>query len=190
MGFTVTHDGSTKDAEFQAYVRLLRQSGVDLGKVPRVPEPGTQRRWLYVWDTDEGARKFAKELRRRTGDRAWEVVPTTGPISEGPFGPVLIDLTRRSDGLVFALHPLSRAMIQSAFPDRFQAPTTIFIDTQRWLDYRRTRGDLENLIEEIAPSLTGLTIDELKELGYAVMDTDTDKTWVFVPPAPLAQDGG
>ena len=45
MGFTVNRDdGMTKDAEFEAYARLLRQQGVDLGKLPRVPEPGTGRR--------------------------------------------------------------------------------------------------------------------------------------------------
>ena len=36
MAYTVTRDGGTKDAEFEAYARLLRQQGVDLGKVPRV----------------------------------------------------------------------------------------------------------------------------------------------------------
>ena len=36
MGFTVNRrDGYTKDAEFEAYARLLRQQGVDLGRLPR-----------------------------------------------------------------------------------------------------------------------------------------------------------
>ena len=38
MAFTVTRsDGATKDAEFEAYARLLRQQGIDLGKLPRAP---------------------------------------------------------------------------------------------------------------------------------------------------------
>ena len=43
MGFTVTYQGGTKDVEFEAYARLLRQKGVDLAKLSRVPEPGTSR---------------------------------------------------------------------------------------------------------------------------------------------------
>lgn len=41
MAFTVSrNDGGTKDSEFEAYARLLRQQGVDLGKSSRAPEPG------------------------------------------------------------------------------------------------------------------------------------------------------
>ena len=41
MAFTVgRNDGFTKDAEFEAYARLLRQQGVDLGKLPRAPSQG------------------------------------------------------------------------------------------------------------------------------------------------------
>jgi hypothetical protein len=187
MGFTVTHEGGTKDAEFQAYVRLLRQSGVDLGKLPRVPEPGTGRRWLYVWKTAEDAGKFAAELRRRTGDDGWEVVPSNTSTSEGPLGPILIQLARRADGLLFALPPLSRAVIHSAFPDAAPAATTAFIDTQQWSDFLRTRGGLPELVQQLAPSLTGLSSDRLEELGYAVVDTTTDETLVSVPPAHVVQ---
>ena len=124
MGFTVNHLGGTKDAEFEAYVRLLRQTGVDLGKLPRVPEPGPQkRRWLYVWSTEQAAQDFATELKERTGDPDWEVVQTPSPPSEGPMGPLLIQLVRQANELTFALHPLSRAMLQSAFPDAATAPT-------------------------------------------------------------------
>ena len=60
MGFTVTHQGGTKDVEFEAYARLLRQKGVDLAKLNRVPEPGTGRRWLYVWNVEADAQAFAQ----------------------------------------------------------------------------------------------------------------------------------
>src|SRR5437773_1289787 len=79
MGFTVHRPGGTKDSEFEAYARLLLQQGKDLGKLPRVPEPGTQNRWLYVWQTREQAKDFAQELRRRTRDDAWEVVQVETP---------------------------------------------------------------------------------------------------------------
>src|SRR5438552_15727012 len=110
MGFTVTHQGGAKDAEFQAYARLLRQRGADLGKLPRVPEPGTNRRWLYVWNTRAEAQAFAEELRERTGDPAWQVAEVNGPASEGPLSRLLIQLARQADGLTFALHPPSRAL--------------------------------------------------------------------------------
>ena len=60
MAFTVSrNDGGTKDAEFEVYARLLREQGIDLGNLPRAPEPGTGRRWLYVWDSRERAQAFA-----------------------------------------------------------------------------------------------------------------------------------
>jgi len=47
MGFTVTRPVGTKDAEFEAYVRLLRQQGKDLANLPRVPDPeNPRRRWV------------------------------------------------------------------------------------------------------------------------------------------------
>jgi hypothetical protein len=80
MAFTVSRtDGGTKDAEFEAYARLLRQQGVDLGKLPRAQEPGTGRRWLYVWQNQENAEAFANELRTRTRDNHWAVVEVGAP---------------------------------------------------------------------------------------------------------------
>ena len=47
MGFVVTRPVGTKDAEFEAYVRLLRQQGKDIGYLPRVPDPeNPKRRWV------------------------------------------------------------------------------------------------------------------------------------------------
>src|SRR5947208_16836653 len=87
MGFTVTRPGGTYDAEFQTYARLLRQLGADLGRLPQVPEPGTNRRWLHVWDTREAAQAFVKELRERIASEGWEVIEVNGSTSEGPLGP-------------------------------------------------------------------------------------------------------
>jgi hypothetical protein len=116
MGFTVSHHGGTKDVEFEAYARLLRQKGVDLANVSRVLEPGTGRRWLYVWEAEDKAHEFAEELKRRTRDNAWEVVPVDAPASEGPLGPVEIQVGKQSNGWTFALHPFSRQMLQKVFP--------------------------------------------------------------------------
>jgi hypothetical protein len=188
MGFTVTRPGGTKDAEFEAYARLLRQQGKDLGNLPRVPDPENPgRRWVHVWNTPEEAQRFADELQEETGDTDWRVRPTAATPSTGPFGPALIQLARRSDGLVLALHPLSRALIREAFPDATPAATNVFINTQAWTDFLKTQGDLSALVAENLPALTGLHMDQLSDLGYAVIDADTDRAWVYVPPAGVAQ---
>jgi hypothetical protein len=187
MRYTVVHpEGMTKDSEFQEYLRLLRQRGVDIGRVPRVAEPGTDRRWLYVWESVDEAQGFAKELKKRTRID-WKVKPVAAPASEGPMGPLLVQLARQPDGLTFALHPLSRALLQSAFPEAASAATNVFIKVETWDDFRRTRGGLRELIPEILPSLTGLSPEDLASLGFNVIDVDTGATLVSEPPASLSQ---
>ena len=44
--YTVSIPGGTKDREFEAYTRLLAEAGIDVSNTPRVPEPGTEGRWL------------------------------------------------------------------------------------------------------------------------------------------------
>lgn len=188
MGFTVNrNDGMTKDAEFEAYARLLRQQGVDLGKLPRAPEPGTGRRWLYVWESRENAQAFADELNKRTRGHAWVVAEVKAPPSQGPMGPIIVQVGRRANGLVFGLHPLSRAMIQSAFPDAAASATTVSINFETLHDFQTTHGSIENLAREVVPTLTGLKLQELEKLGYALIEDDTDRTLVYVPPGDLVQ---
>jgi hypothetical protein len=189
MGFTVTLPGGTKDSEFEAYVRLLRQQGKNLGNLPRVPAPeDPSRRWVYVWSREEEAQQFAHDLEKQTGSVGWHVVETKAPPSNGPFGSVLIQLARRSDGLLFALHPLSLAMIREAFPKAKPGATSTFVDTPTWTDFLKTRGTLSDLVAEIVPPLTALRMERLTELGYAVLDADNDRTWVYVPPAGVTSD--
>ena len=186
MAFTVSrNDGGTKDAEFEAYARLLRQQGVDLGNLPRAPEPGTSRRWLYVWGSQEKAQAFANELKKRTRDNAWVVVEVAAPPSEGPMGPIIVQVGRRASGLVFGLHPLSRAMIQSAFPDARATATTVSSNFETWQDFLTTYGSIEALARGVVPTLTGLTLQELEKLGYALIEDDTHRTLVFVRPGDL-----
>lgn len=188
MPFTVhRNDGMTKDAEYEAYARLLRQQGVDLGRLPRAPEPGTGRRWLYVWDTQPPAIAFAEELRARTGSHAWEVIPVSAPPSEGPMGPLIIQVGRRSNGLVFGLHPLSRTMIESAFPQANGAASTVSITFETLEEFTAVHGSIEHLAQEVVPTLTGLDSPTLAILGYALIEDDTDRTLVFVPPGDLLQ---
>ncbi len=186
MPYTVIHPGGTKDAEFQFYIRLLRQKGIDIGKLERVRDPITKNRYLYVWKSEEEAQAFADELRELTKDAAWQVRQVDAQPSEGPLGPLVIQLVRQADGLTFGLHPLSRAMIRSAFPQAVSSTTSATIDTAAWYDFKKT-GGLSDLVREVAPSLTGLSREELEEVGYLVLDADTDDTLVMVPPAVAAQ---
>ena len=78
-------------------------------------------------------------------------------------------------------------MIREALPNATPGATNTFIDTQTWNDFLKTQGSLSDLVEEIVPALTGLSMDQLSGLGYAVMDADTDRTWVYVPPAEAVQ---
>jgi hypothetical protein len=188
MPFTVSrNDAGTKDAEFEAYARLLKQQGVDLGKLPRAPDPETGRRWLYVWDSPENAQAFADELKRRTRDDAWKVVEVSAPSSEGPMGPVIVQAGRTANGLVFGLHPLSRMMIQSGFPNSKRTATTISVNFETLDDFLSSHGGIGGLAREIVPTLTGLKLQELERLGYALIEEDTDRTLVFVPPGDLVQ---
>lgn len=186
MPYTVTHkDGATKDAEFEAYARLLRATGVDLGHLPRVPEPGTGRRWLYVWGNAQEAKNFAERLNARSTQQPWEVTEVAAPPSEGPMGPLIIQVGRRSNGLVFGLHPLSRTLIQSVFSKAKGVASTVAINFETLHDFKTTHGSIEDLAKEIVPTLTGLSIDQVKQLGYALIEDDTDKTLVFEAPGDM-----
>ena len=189
MGFTVTGPVGTKDAEFEAYARLLRQQGKDLGNLPRVPDPeNPRRRWVYVWNTQEEAQQFADELKEQTGGNDWRVEPTAAPPSNGPFGPVLIQLARRSDGSGVGAAPPEPGHDPGSFPE---CDTGRHQRLHQLADLATTsgrrEGTLSDLVKGIVPSLTGLSMDQLTDLGYAVIDADTDRTWVYVPPAGVAQ---
>jgi len=188
MAFTVNrNDGMTKNAEFEEYARLLRQQGVDLGRLSRVPEPGTRRRWLYVWGSREDANAFAEKLKERTHDNAWDVIEVAAPASEGPMGPIIVQVGRRADGLAFGLHPISRAMIQSAYANARGTATTVSINFETLHDFQTTHGSIADLAREVVPTLTGLNEQELENLGYALIEDDTGRTLVFVPPGDLVQ---
>ena len=188
MSFTVSHkNGGSKDAEFEAYARLLRQQGVNLGKLPRAPEPHTGRRWLYVWDSKVKAQAFADKLNKQTHDSDWVVLNVNAPPSEGPLGPIIVQVGRRASGLVLGLHPLSRTMLETAYPTAKGSSATISIHFDTFQDFQATHGSIANLAIEILPILTGLQMPELQQLGYALIEDDTDRTLVFVPPGDLVQ---
>lgn len=185
MGFTVTYPGGTKDSEFQAYVRLLRRNGLDINHLPRVPEPGTNRRWLYAWQTAEQAEQFAKELRAETGDPKWEARETPAEPSPGALGSIIIQLNRTGEGFTFGLPPLSRFAVERARPDARFLTSAITVERENWDKLRAGGASFHELVRMVIPALTGLPADRLDELGYAVVDTDAGETVDRVVPAPL-----
>jgi hypothetical protein len=104
MGFIVTRRGGLNSDGLRTYARLLRQNGEVLGSLERVPDPNDPWRWAAVWDTEEAAQKFAKRLKKESRHSDWSVEPTRSPASTGPFGPILIAITRYSNRFVLRLH--------------------------------------------------------------------------------------
>lgn len=161
--YAVTKPVGTKDGEFEAYIRLLEDVGIDVSNAPRVAEPGTDRRWLYSWRKKIEAERFADELRRRTGDAAWGVYQFEDAIEgRGPVAPLDISRIPEKDGYAYYLTPASRERVAAAFPGtRLPASLGFPIDAEQ--DFRREKG--EDGWMEIARILTGRTDDELDSLG-------------------------
>jgi hypothetical protein len=60
MVFAVSLPGGARDFEFKAYIRLLEKIGVNVANAQRVADPLTKKRWLYAWDKESAAKKFAR----------------------------------------------------------------------------------------------------------------------------------
>jgi hypothetical protein len=162
--FTVTKPGGTRDYEFEAYTRLLEEVGVDVGNVPRVPEPETTRHWLYTWRRKEEAEAFARELRRRTRDGSWHVYQfNIAEEARGPVAPLDIFEVRNEDqGFMYYLAPASRERIIRAYPNtRLLANITI---SQRDLEgISGQHGD--RWWDQMGRELTRLTREQVLSLG-------------------------
>jgi hypothetical protein len=183
MAYTITHPEGMKDTDFPTYARILTQKGVDLGRVPRVLEPTTGRRWLYVWPTRDEAEKVLQQLQTRTEDRSWVLDEVGAPTSQGPLGPVFIHRGQEAEGYFFGLDSLSRAMLRSAFPE-VVGPSAVSWDTDSLSDFQRNRqGTLLDLSWDAALNLTRLTREQLQEIGFVVVDDDTGKTVASISPA-------
>src|SRR5437868_5417001 len=121
--FTVTKPGGTTDYEFEAYIRLLEEIGIDVSRAPRTPEPETGGRWLHVWHRRPEAERFARELRIRTRDQSWFVQALEmEEESEGAIAPLEILAIRTREGTVFQLHPNTLERVSRGFPNARLAP--------------------------------------------------------------------
>jgi hypothetical protein len=180
MAFTVGIPGGTRDDEYEAYVRLLEKSGVNVAETSRVVEPATGMRWLYAWGTRAEADRFALRLREETGKSDWQVydLPHAAP-SAGPLGPVVILIGRQSDGLSYMLSPSSKKLIRKKFPGSNIAPGGVFISTATPSDNETVQGPIW---DQVAIILTGLSLDQLEQLdGYQIYDPLTHRTLKAAP---------
>jgi hypothetical protein len=170
-GFTVTKPGGVKDHEFEAYKALLEAIGIDLSNVPRVQEPGTARRWLYVWLDRAVAQAFARELGARTGDTSWAVQECDLPAEDsGPLAPLDVIAEPVADGTRYRLSTASQERIMRRFPNaRLTGEVILSHQAQQTRERHRSPGPAWDRVIHL---LSGLSVDLVDELGgYRVFET-------------------
>jgi hypothetical protein len=138
--FAVGLPGGTNDGEFQAYVRLLAEQGINLEK-PRV-EDSFGRKWLHVWENRDDAEKFALQLRRATRNPSWEVYELVPPtpateVAADDSGPIVILVGRQSDGNTYDLHPRSVKRLRKKFP-RIPIKPSVFVGRETQTNYEES----------------------------------------------------
>ena len=165
--YTVRKPEFYTDREFQAYIDLLQDIGIDITDVPRTPENGTTNRWLYVWKNKLLAERFARELRERLRDPSWFVSEFEFPDnhepdeSRGPLAPLIIVSIRTTAGTEFRLTPASQERILSHFPNaRLTGPVTFPKQVRK--DYERQHGPVWG---QVILQLTGIPEEAVDRLG-------------------------
>lgn len=161
--YTVTMPVGTKDREFEAYTRLLTEVGIDLSNSPRVPEPGTDRRWLYAWKKKSEAERFAAELRRRTRNPDWFVHEFEVASEErGPVAPLEITTVPEEDGFTYYLTPESRERVVAAYPGT-KLPLSLKVGIDKQQDLLQGKGG--DWWMDLSRVLTGRNEEEIESLG-------------------------
>lgn len=166
--YTVRKLPFNTDTEYQAYLDLLEEIGVDLSSAPRVHEPGTSNHWLYVWHRREEAERFARILGDRLRDPSFMVHSFEIDDEErGPIAPLIIRSRRTSQGIIFRMDEWSQRRVMRHFPNALlsgEVPLPGLARTGR----RAGRG---SALDQVARSLTGLDDSELAGLGgFRVFD--------------------
>jgi hypothetical protein len=181
--FTVTKPGGTKEDEFVAYTHLLEDIGINVANVPRVPEPGTSNRWLYVWKRKDEAERFARELQVRTRDRSWCVHDfELEAESSGPVAPLDIYTIRELEGATYYLDPASRERVIASFPHTRLRPN-VFLSTEEQRALVREQGPV--WWGQVSRRLTGLTDEQVDGLGgYRVLAPDGKVEHEAMPAVP------
>jgi hypothetical protein len=175
-----------KQAEFEVYVRFLREEGIDPDASSRV-EDSFGRKWVHVWDTREAAERFAARVRGATRNSSWEVYqlnPLPAPNGETPGTPgaIAILVGRQSDGNTYSLHPKSFRLLRQRFP-KVSGQPTVSIGRYTQDNHEAIGG---SIYDQVAALLTGLSPERLLDSfgGYRVVDPVSNLTlWVAKPAA-------
>ena len=174
--YTVRKSGPNTDREFQTYVNLLEEIGIDIANVPRTPDPGTGNRWLYVWESKPLAERFSRELGARLRDSSWEVYEFEVEEEErGPLAPLTIRSISTSEGTAFRLEQKSLQRLLQYFPNaRLQGeakiPQQVLFPAEVREDFERQHGPVW---DQVIIILTGLSEKEISRLGgIRILDED------------------
>ena len=168
QAYTVTKPVGNTDREFQAYIDLLEEIGIDITSVPRTREEGTDNHWLYVWKDRTQAERFARELGDRLRDPSFFVKEIKVPTEErGPLAPLTILSIPTREGTVFRLTARSQGRLMQHFPNATLSgdvalPRDVLYPTGVREDFQRQHGPVWDHVIAI---LTGLTEDAIARLG-------------------------
>ena len=155
-----------RNSEFGTYARLLRWRKKNLAQLPRVPDPESpRRRWAYVWPSQAEAEEFAAALNESTQQKCWRAQATAAPASDGPFGPVILGLSRQGDGMALMLDSLSLVMIQTKFPNSVRSLSYAFANLQTWENFQKAGRGLSDLVRDVILPLTGLGWGPTERVG-------------------------
>lgn len=172
--YTVTKSDPNTDREYEAYIDLLEEIGIDITDVPRTPEPGTMNRWLYVWQNRSLAERFARELGARLRDPSFFVheFDLPEPAQRGPLAPLTIISIPTSEGTEFRLETTSQDRILTHFPNA--RPTgKVTLPAQTRADFERQHG---SVWDQVITLLAGISEDSVARLGGIRIVTPEGRT--------------
>lgn len=159
--FTI-YKKNIEPAEFESYLRLLTRRNINIGNCLRTLH---DNRFLHVWASKSEAEEFV--------NKNW-LVKKVRKVSIGPLGPLQIQLLRESTGLKLALSLLSKRIIQTYFKDAVILASLIYYDISLWHEYEKTNKAM-SVVRKIVPGLTGLNSEEIRKIGYEIVDLEANK---------------
>jgi hypothetical protein len=164
--YTVRKRGGNNDREFQAYIDLLEEIGIDIANVPRTAEKGTTNRWLYVWHNRTQAERFAREIGKRLRQDDWVVedVEISGDEDLGALAPLIVLAIDTPGWRTYLLDSRSQARIMRHYPNARLFSGEIPFPSKLIHDYPEIQTALGN---QVVQKLTGLSDEAIDRLGGA-----------------------
>jgi hypothetical protein len=188
--FTVVHaDGAIEDSEDREYEtflnRVFLKKDIKLAEVPRVEQPGTGARWLYVWPDEREARDFAALLNKQLKTTHWVVrpLPEGTRTSIGPLRPITIDVNNQGVRYVFGLDTWSYRAIQGLFPGSCLM-RAVAMSTGTTASVPTDADALRAIVRPTLLLLTGLNEEQLSVFDEFVVRDPVEEREIL-PPTPI-----